>query len=313
PSAVTRTTCPTVPSQSSSSTRPSADSSAIEHEAPSGEIEHTMLPLGEANSRASSSPSVGSSVRVGEVAVWDACALGLVAGGVAGSAVALAAALVGGGVSGPPRVARITTTSAITSTTSTATKARIAGLSRRRRDSLVISPLPSPCPPSAQQHHTVRAGLARARRRRPPPRPADDATSPQSADDAAPQPADDDTPRRSLRRRPGGSAEQLHRGRTSRDGAHPAAAACACACEQHARVLGAHSPGPALVLVLGPRPLQGPVEDVPAGHRELGLEVGRGAGLDGARARGGLGEAVAHGLGKHRVERGERRVEGRLS
>jgi hypothetical protein len=70
-------------------------------------------------------------------------------------------------------------------------------------------------------------------------------------------------------------------------------------------VPGLDAPGADLGLVLGERPRQVPVEDVAAGHAELGLELDRRARLDAGRPGGGAPEAGLDRLGQDAVQRAQ--------
>src|SRR5689334_11020538 len=75
----------------------------------------------------------------------------------------------------------------------------------------------------------------------------------------------------------GGSARQDRLRRVvARDPADPTAAAGPGPREEHLAVCRLHAPGADLTVGLGPRPLQGAVEDVAGGQAQVGLEVERG-------------------------------------
>ena len=86
------------------------------------------------------------------------------------------------------------------------------------------------------------------------------------------------------------------------DTAHPAAAARAGAAHEHPRVVGLHPPAVLVLAPFGPRPVEVAVEDVPAGHGELALDVERGHRLDAGAAARVAREAVGERLGELLVE-----------
>ena len=96
----------------------------------------------------------------------------------------------------------------------------------------------------------------------------------------------------------------------ARDTADAAAPARAGAAQPHVRVLGLDPPRADLVVGLRKRPRQVAVEDVPARHAELGLDLGRRQRLEARRPVGGAQQAVLERLGQRRVERAERGVDG---
>ena len=72
---------------------------------------------------------------------------------------------------------------------------------------------------------------------------------------------------------------------------------------------GLDTPASDLDVGLGERPRQVAVKDVAARHRELGLELERGAGLQARLAVGVVEQAFLDRLGQHCVKRAQRRVD----
>ena len=91
------------------------------------------------------------------------------------------------------------------------------------------------------------------------------------------------------------SVEHRPGGIVARNPADPATAPSAGAAQPHVRVLGLDPPATDLLAGLSKRPGQVAVEDVPARHSELGLELGRGERLESE-------QAVLDRLGKHAVD-----------
>ena len=88
--------------------------------------------------------------------------------------------------------------------------------------------------------------------------------------------------------------------------ADPAAAPRAGARQPHVGEGGLDAPAADLGVGLRERPRQVTVKDVATGHRELGLELDRGAGLEAGLAMRIVEQALLDRLGEHRVERAQR-------
>jgi hypothetical protein len=85
------------------------------------------------------------------------------------------------------------------------------------------------------------------------------------------------------------------------------------AAQQDRGIVGLDAPPAGVLGLLGERPAEVAVEDVPRGQAQLALEVERRADLDARRPVGRAQDAVLDRLGEHAVERAQRRRERRVA